>query len=156
MKIVRKPAAQAWSSRSKRSACVRLWNCYKIYLQSAYQQLWQLGYPEPTQFRAPTCQTGNISTTQTWCIWYGIEPATDDAVLHIKWMPTDVYMATRRDLEEKFDDLSEESPYKCNLCDHTFLSRMEFERHQNSVHREQQSIWRLFYRLYHRLCIIRR
>jgi hypothetical protein len=55
-------------------------------------------------------------------------------------MLTDVYMATRRDLEEKFDDLSEESPYKCNLCDHTFLSRMEFERHQNSVHREQQSI----------------
>jgi hypothetical protein len=68
------------------------------------------------------------------------EPATDDAFLHIKGMPTDVYMATRRDLEEKFDDLSEESPYKCNLCDHTFLSRMEFERHQNSVHREQQSI----------------
>jgi hypothetical protein len=65
------------------------------------------------------------------------EPATDDAFLHIKGTPTDVYMATIRDLEEKkFDDLREEFPYKCSLRDHTFLNRTEFERHQNSVHRE--------------------
>jgi hypothetical protein len=51
-----------------------------------------------------------------------------------------MYMATRRDRKEKFDGLRKESPYKCSLCDRVFLNRTEFERHQNSVHREQQSI----------------
>ncbi|WP_266190395.1 hypothetical protein [Candidatus Nitrososphaera gargensis] len=37
-------------------------------------------------------------------------------------------------------DLKEESPYKCSLCDHVFPNRQEFEHHQNSVHRDQQSI----------------
>jgi len=43
-----------------------------------------------------------------------------------------------RDLSEKFDDMREESPYKCSLCDRAFRDRQEFERHQGSEHRDQQ------------------
>lgn len=45
-----------------------------------------------------------------------------------------------RDLKEKRDDLREESPYKCSLCDRAFPDRAELEEHHGSAHREQQSI----------------
>jgi hypothetical protein len=48
-------------------------------------------------------------------------------------------MATR-EAKEKFDELIEESPYKCNLCDQAFADRAAFERHQTSDHRGQRSI----------------
>jgi hypothetical protein len=48
-------------------------------------------------------------------------------------------MATR-EAKEKFDELKEESPYKCNLCDQAFADRAAVERHQTSDHRGQQSI----------------
>ncbi|MDQ3968837.1 MAG: C2H2-type zinc finger protein [Thermoproteota archaeon] len=49
-------------------------------------------------------------------------------------------MTTEREPKEKFDEQREESPYKCSLCDRAFSDRSEFEQHQNSMHREQQSI----------------
>jgi uncharacterized C2H2 Zn-finger protein len=50
-------------------------------------------------------------------------------------------MTTEGKPKEKSDERrEEESPYKCNICDRAFSDRAEFERHQNSVHREQQSI----------------
>jgi hypothetical protein len=48
-------------------------------------------------------------------------------------------MATRK-AKEKFDELKEELPYKCTLCDQAFADRAAFERHQTSDHRGQQSI----------------
>jgi hypothetical protein len=45
-----------------------------------------------------------------------------------------------REANEKFDELKEESPYKCNLCDQAFADRAAFERHQTSDYRGQQSI----------------
>ena len=38
------------------------------------------------------------------------------------------------------DELREESPYKCSLCDRAFADRAVFERHQATDHREEQSI----------------
>jgi hypothetical protein len=49
-------------------------------------------------------------------------------------------MTKERECKEKIDDQREESPYKCNIWDSAFSDRAEFERHQNSTHREQQSI----------------
>jgi predicted SprT family Zn-dependent metalloprotease len=49
-------------------------------------------------------------------------------------------MTNERELREKIDEQREESPYKCSICDRAFSDRAEFERHQNSMHREQQSI----------------
>jgi uncharacterized C2H2 Zn-finger protein len=49
-------------------------------------------------------------------------------------------MTTEREPKKKFDEQSEESPYKCSMCDRAFSDRAEFEQHQNSMHREQQSI----------------
>jgi len=48
-------------------------------------------------------------------------------------------MATR-EAKEKFQELKEEWPYKCNLCDQAFADSAAFERHQTSDHRGQQSI----------------
>lgn len=41
---------------------------------------------------------------------------------------------------DSFDELKEESPYKCSFCDRAFPDRRAFESHQASVHRDQQSI----------------
>jgi uncharacterized C2H2 Zn-finger protein len=49
-------------------------------------------------------------------------------------------MTTERESKENIDEKREESPYKCSICDRAFSDRAEFERHQNSRHREQQSI----------------
>jgi uncharacterized C2H2 Zn-finger protein len=49
-------------------------------------------------------------------------------------------MTKERELSEKVEELREESPYKCSICDRAFSDRAEFERHQNNMHREQQSI----------------
>jgi hypothetical protein len=38
-------------------------------------------------------------------------------------------MATT-EAKEKFDELKEESPYKCNLCDQAFIDSAAFERHR--------------------------
>jgi hypothetical protein len=44
-------------------------------------------------------------------------------------------MATR-EAKKKFDQLKEETSYKCNLCDQAFAAdRAAFERHQTSEHR---------------------
>jgi hypothetical protein len=48
-------------------------------------------------------------------------------------------MATGK-AKEKFDELKEESPYKCNLCDQAFADRAAFERHQTRDHHGQQLI----------------
>ena len=58
-------------------------------------------------------------------------------------------MTTEGKPREKSDERrEEESPYKCNICERAFSDRAEFERHQNSVHREQQSIWPSSHRVY--------
>jgi uncharacterized C2H2 Zn-finger protein len=49
-------------------------------------------------------------------------------------------MTAKRESKETSDKQREESPYKCSICDRAFSDREEFERHQNSMHREQQSI----------------
>lgn len=54
-------------------------------------------------------------------------------------------MTTEREPKGKPDEQSEESPYKCSICDRAFSDRAEFEQHQNNMHRDQQSIWALFY-----------
>jgi hypothetical protein len=50
-----------------------------------------------------------------------------------------MHMATR-EAKEKFHELKEESPYRCNLCHHAFADRAAFERHETSDHGGQQSI----------------
>jgi uncharacterized C2H2 Zn-finger protein len=40
-------------------------------------------------------------------------------------------MVSTRDLSKKFDEMTEESPYKCSLCDLVFRDRQELERHQS-------------------------
>jgi len=54
-------------------------------------------------------------------------------------------MTKERESKEKIDEQREESPYKCSICDRAFSDREEFERHQNNIHREQQSIWPSFF-----------
>ncbi len=49
-------------------------------------------------------------------------------------------MIKERQSKENIDEQREESPYKCSICDRAFSDRAEFERHQNTAHREQQSI----------------
>lgn len=49
-------------------------------------------------------------------------------------------MTMERKPKEKIDEEREESPYKCSICNRAFSDRAEFERHQNSMHSEQQSI----------------
>jgi hypothetical protein len=49
-------------------------------------------------------------------------------------------MTKETESKEKIDELREESPYKCSICDRAFSDRAEFELHQNNTHREQQSI----------------
>ncbi len=41
---------------------------------------------------------------------------------------------------EKVNEKREESPYKCSMCDRAFSDRAEFERHQSTMYREEQSI----------------
>ena len=53
-------------------------------------------------------------------------------------------MSAETEPKERF----KESAYKCSICDRAFFDREEFERHQNSIHREQQSMWAQFYQLY--------
>jgi len=58
-------------------------------------------------------------------------------------------MTTKRESKETIDEQREESPYKCSICDRVFSDREEFERHQNSMHRENSSRFEcLFYSLY--------
>ncbi len=38
------------------------------------------------------------------------------------------------------DELKEESPYKCSLCDRAFANRAELEQHQATLHREEQTV----------------
>lgn len=49
-------------------------------------------------------------------------------------------MTNEKESKAKVDEEREESPYKCSICDRAFFDRAEFERHQNNMHREQQSI----------------
>jgi uncharacterized C2H2 Zn-finger protein len=49
-------------------------------------------------------------------------------------------MTNETESRKKIDEQREESPYKCSIRDRVFSDRAEFERHQNSMHREQQSI----------------
>jgi uncharacterized C2H2 Zn-finger protein len=49
-------------------------------------------------------------------------------------------MTKERESKERIEEQREESPYKCSICDRVFSDRAEFERHQNTMHREQQSI----------------
>ncbi|HEX2231198.1 MAG TPA: C2H2-type zinc finger protein [Nitrososphaeraceae archaeon] len=49
-------------------------------------------------------------------------------------------MTSQRGRKEGIDEQRQESPYKCSICDRSFSDRAEFERHQNSLHRDQQSI----------------
>lgn len=37
------------------------------------------------------------------------------------------------------DELKEESPYKCSLCDRAFAQRAELESHQSTIHRDAVS-----------------
>jgi uncharacterized C2H2 Zn-finger protein len=57
-------------------------------------------------------------------------------------------MTKERESKEKIDEQREESPYKCSICDRAFSDRGEFERHQNSMHRKQQSIGAFFIGLF--------
>jgi transposase-like protein len=49
-------------------------------------------------------------------------------------------MTTERERKKTFDERREESPYKCSTCDRAFSDRAEFELHQNTMHKDQQSI----------------
>jgi hypothetical protein len=42
---------------------------------------------------------------------------------YIKWYACS--FMSPRDLSEKFDEMKEESPYKCSLCDRAFRNRQE-------------------------------
>jgi hypothetical protein len=56
-------------------------------------------------------------------------------------MLTDVYTASRREMQGKFDDLHEESYTKVERCTamHFPIGRT-FDRHQNNIRGKQQSI----------------
>ncbi|HZA64660.1 MAG TPA: C2H2-type zinc finger protein [Nitrososphaeraceae archaeon] len=49
-------------------------------------------------------------------------------------------MTNESESKANVDEEREESPYKCSICDRAFSDRTEFERHQNNMHGEQQSI----------------
>lgn len=83
-------------------------------------------------------------TSLCHCHYYFIcstkDKAGDTAASLYEMVYASSCMTTEREPKGKPDEQSEESPYKCSICDRAFSDRAEFEQHQNNMHRDQQSI----------------